>query len=124
MKTIFANILYDDTFKVVVCAPGNEALLIGLIETLIPGKSIRSLKIIDKEQHGLVISDKNVTFDLFCTSDDGEQFIVEMQNAPQRNYADRMLSYATYPIRNQLAVKLDKTANGETEGRRVLSTTY
>ena len=104
----YANILFDNTFKVVVCAPGNEGLLIKNIELLIPGKRIKSLILRDKENHGLSISDKNSIFDMFCTSEDGEQFIVEMQHAPQKNYADRMLCYATYPIRNQLAKKFAK----------------
>ncbi|MBR5063382.1 MAG: hypothetical protein IKX05_01560 [Bacteroidales bacterium] len=44
----FANILFDDTFKVVVCAPENEQLLIKIIELLIPGKHIKTLVLKDK----------------------------------------------------------------------------
>ena len=105
-KPKFANILFDETFKIVVCAPGNEPLLIRLIETLIPGKKIRSLERLDKENHGLVISDKNTTFDLFCTSEAGEQFIVEMQFAEQETYRERMLFYATYPLRAQMDARI------------------
>ena len=36
----FANLLYDETFKIVIGAPGNEPLIIKLIEMLIPGKKI------------------------------------------------------------------------------------
>ncbi len=43
----------------------------------------------------MVISDKNTTFDLFCTSEAGEQFIVEMQFAEQETYRERMLFTAT-----------------------------
>ena len=106
MEQRYANLLFDDAFKVVVCAPGNERLLIKLIETLIPERTIKHLELMDKENHGLSVSDKISTFDLYCTSEDGEQFIVEMQNSPQKHYADRMLCYATFPIRNQLAEKL------------------
>ena len=102
----YANLLYDDSFKVVVCAPGNERLLMDIIELLIPGKKLQSLELRDKEQHGLSVSDKISNFDLYCTSETGEQFIVEMQNASQRHYADRMLCYASHPIRNQLAKKV------------------
>ncbi|MBO4635458.1 MAG: PD-(D/E)XK nuclease family transposase [Bacteroidales bacterium] len=102
----FANLLYDDSFKVVVCAPGNERLLMDIVELLVPGKKLKSLELKDKEQHGLSISDKISNFDLYCTSETGEQFIVEMQNAQQHHYADRMLCYASHPIRNQLAKKL------------------
>lgn len=106
MEQRFANVLFDDAFKVVVCAPGNEELLAEIIELLVPGKVISSLELKEKENHGLSVSDKITTFDLYCTSDTGEQFIVEMQFSPQKNYADRMLCYATYPIRAQLSRKL------------------
>ena len=102
----FANVLFDDAFKVVVCAPGNEELLAEIIELLVPGKKISSLELREKENHGLSVSDKITNFDLYCTSDTGEQFIVEMQFSAQKNYADRMLCYATYPIRTQLSRKL------------------
>ena len=113
----FANILFDDAFKVAVCAPGNEGLLIKIIELLIPGKHIKTLILRDKENHGLSVSDKITTFDLYCTSENGEQFIVEMQHSPQKNYADRMLCYATYPIRAQLASKLEKRREGKGEDK-------
>ena len=73
-KTRFANILFDETFKIVMGAPGNDPLLIKIIELLLPGKQIRTLQRLDKENHGFVFSDKNTTFDLFCTSEAGEQF--------------------------------------------------
>ena len=40
-------------------------------------------------------------------------FIVEMQGLPQDSYADRMLCYASFPIRMQLAEKLNKVRSGE-----------
>ena len=98
----FANLLYDESFKIVVGAPGNEPLLIHLIETLIPGKKITELTNLDKENHGMVPSDKNTTFDLFCKSENGERFIVEMQFAGHDSFRERMLVYATYPIRAQM----------------------
>lgn len=113
----YANILFDDSFKVVVGTPGNEGLLIKIIELLIPEKRIKTLVLRDKENHGLSVSDKVTIFDMFCTSETGEQFIVEMQHSPQNSYADRMLCYATYPIRSQLASKLsqrrEKVERGE-----------
>ena len=104
----YANILFDNAFKVIVCAPGNEELLARIIELMIPGKTVISLELKEKENHGLSVTDKITNFDLFCTSDTGEQFIVEMQFSPQNSYADRMLCYATYPIRTQLSKKLEE----------------
>ncbi len=108
-KGRFAYLLFDATFKVVVCTPENEKLLIELIELLIPEKHISSIEFINKEQHGLVVEEKNVTFDMLCLDKDtGERFLVEVQNREKDSYLDRMLSYSTYPIREQLAVKLKK----------------
>ena len=101
----YANILNDDAFKVVLLTPGNERLLSRMIELLLPGKHVQSLELRPTEQHGLVIPDKNSIFDLYCTSETGEMFIVEMQYSPQDSYADRMLCYASFPIRMQMAAK-------------------
>lgn len=102
----FANILFDETFKVVLAEPSNRRLLMKLIEFFLPGKTIQHLFLNDKEQHGLILSDKNCTFDLYCTTDTGERMIVEMQFSSQSSFRDRMLYYSTYPIRSQLMERL------------------
>ena len=117
MAQKYANILFDDAFKVVVCAPGNETLLAKIIELLIPGKTVIGLELKEKENHGLSVTDKITNFDLFCTSGTGEQFIVEMQFSPQNSYADRMLCYATYPIRTQLSKKLEERREKAEKGQ-------
>ena len=119
MAQKYANILFDDAFKVVVCSPEHESLLIRIIELLVPGKSISRLKFRDKENHGLSVSDKITTFDVYCTGDTGEQFIVEMQFSAQHNYADRMLCYATYPIRSQLSAKIEERKEKAARGERI-----
>ena len=62
----YAYLLFDSTFKVVLCTKANESLLIDIFELLIPGKHIQSITFLNKEMHGLVISEKNVTFDMLC----------------------------------------------------------
>lgn len=105
----YACILFDKTFKVTVCKQENEELLRGIIELLIPGKRIASLQMNRNEQEGDSVSEKTVIFDIVCTdADSGEKFIVEMQFGEQHSYRDRMLCYATYPIREQLAKKLSE----------------
>ena len=114
----YACVLIDEAFKLTVCNPEHERLLRRIIELLIPGKKLQSITFGDKEQHGLVISDKNAIFDLYCTEEgSGEQFIVEMQVAPQESYRERMLAYATYPIHKQLSTKLLRMRSGEPIGR-------
>jgi len=109
----FANILYDEAFKVVLTEPSNRRLLVKLIEFFLPGKTIQSITLDDKEQHGLILSDKNVTFDLLCTTDQNERFIVEMQFASQTSFRDRMLYYATYPIRSQIMERMKSLPNSD-----------
>ena len=46
-------------------------------------------------------------FDLLCKDKEtGEQFLVEMQNEKENSFQDRMLSYSTYPIREQMERRL------------------
>lgn len=110
----YAFLLFDSTFKVVICNPENEKLLIQILELLIPGKRISSIAFTNKEKHGLVISEKVVNFDLLCTdAETGEEFLVEVQNALQNSFQDRVLSYSTYPIREQMGKRLARIREGE-----------
>ena len=101
-------------FKIIFTEPSNEQLLVKLIEFFLPGIHIQTLTLNDKEQHGLILSDKSCTFDLFCTTDSGEQIIVEMQYSSQESLRDRMLYYSTFPIRSQL---MDRFKGLEDGGR-------
>ena len=110
---IYAYLLSDAAFKVVVCTPENEKLLIEILELLIPGKHIERITFINKEMHGLVITEKNVNFDLLCKDKDtGEEFLVEVQNKEQKSFRDRMLVYSTYPIREQMEIRAREIRNG------------
>ncbi|MBQ7268849.1 MAG: PD-(D/E)XK nuclease family transposase [Bacteroidales bacterium] len=102
----YANLLYDETFKLVVAAEGNESLVLEILRLLLPELHIASVRFMDRERHGFAISEKNVTFDLYCTDESGERFIVEMQHASQSHFADRMLFYSTFALREQLETKM------------------
>ena len=108
-KGRYAYLLSDAAFKVVVCTPENEKLLIEIIELLLPGKHISGITFLNKEMHGLVLEEKNVNFDLLCKEEGtGEEFLVEVQNREQHSFRDRVLVYSTYPIREQMAVKMSE----------------
>ena len=114
--TKFTNILFDKTFKVVLWNPRNKELFIDMIEFFV-GKKVKDITFNDKEQPGLSVSDKSSIFDMFVTSDSGEKFVVEVQYSEQRGYQDRMLSYATHPIRYQLAEKMAAAATLREQGQ-------
>lgn len=114
----YTNISLDATFKVVLYAPSNKQLFMDMIELLVH-KKLYDLTFLNVDQRGLAVSDKNSIFDLLCKSaDTGEEFIVEVQNRKQDSFPDRMLSYATFPIRRQLAEKRKKTGRGKRRNRR------
>ena len=114
MQGPYACILFDTTFKVVLCNPRNEKLMIQILELLIPGKRIQSIEFLDKEKHGLEINEKSVTFDMLCRErNTGEEFLVEVQNEKQDGYTDRMLSYSTYPIREQMEKRIARLKDEE-----------
>ena len=124
MEQKFANLTYDEAFKVVIFAPGNEPLIIQMLELLLPEKKIKSLVLKDREQHGFAISDKNSTFDCYCTGDDGECFIVEMQNSPQKSFTDRMLFYSTFPLREQMEQKIKQRREAAERGETIDTMDY
>ena len=102
----FAPITNDKVFKLIFTEESNKPILIALLNVLIPDKHIVNLKYLDKERHGFVFQDKTTIFDVYCESDSGERFVVEMQAHGQKFFADRMLVYATYPIREQVVSRL------------------
>ena len=106
-KGRYACLLFDSTMKTVLGTVSNEDLFIGMLELLIPGKHIASIEMLNKEYHGLAQSEKRVIFDLLCKDKDtGEEFLVEVQNAPEKSYRDRMLYYSYFPIREQMVSKI------------------
>ena len=56
---------------------------------------------LNSENVGDVYTDRKAIFDVYCEAENGEKFIVEMQNAYQTYFKDRSLFYSTFPIREQ-----------------------
>ena len=97
---VFACLLYDSTLKTVLGGVENEDLFIEILQLLIPGKRISSIRSADKEKHGLVVSEKVVIFDLLCQdADTGEEFLVEVQNACRSRRIGQLISRKTSRIR-------------------------
>ena len=107
-RSRYANIMYDTAFKLVFGSKANRALLIELLECLIPGRKISEVTFQDKEIPGYFVGDKKTVFDLFCTSTEGDTFVVEMQLVEQRYFTDRMLFYSTYPVREQIVSLMEE----------------
>ncbi len=63
---------------------------------------IRDLTYNSTEKYGDDAQSKKVVFDLFCTCDNDEQIIVEMQRAEQPYYKERGIFYTSRAISEQL----------------------
>ena len=101
----YAQILYDDIFKLILAAPENRDLLMMLLNLLLPGLDITEITFLDKEQHGFAFNEKKCIFDVYCETARKERIVVEMQYSSEEDFLDRTLFYATYPIREQLVTR-------------------
>ncbi|MEZ5671731.1 MAG: PD-(D/E)XK nuclease family transposase [Thiotrichaceae bacterium] len=77
-------------------------MLIDFLNQLLPPEhQIHELFYKKSEQLGSHELDRKAIFDLYCESQHGHKFIVELQKAKQNFFKDRSVFYATFPIREQ-----------------------
>ena len=90
----FINPFTDWDFKHIFGRDISKDLLIDFLNGLFAGKMrITNLNFCNTEQIPETNDDRNIVFDLFCTTDNGEKFIVEMQNRSQTYFIDRAIFY-------------------------------
>lgn len=98
----YISLLTDFGFKRIFGTALNKDLLICFLNSLFNGKQVvKDIMYLNSEQVGDVCSDRKAIFDVYCEGENGEKFIVEMQNAYQAYFKDRALFYSTFPIREQ-----------------------
>jgi predicted transposase/invertase (TIGR01784 family) len=66
-----------------------------------PQHRVKDLTYRSTENLGNTPSDRKAIFDLYCQSEKGEKFIVEMQKAKHNYFKDRSIYYASFPIQEQ-----------------------
>lgn len=102
-KVKYINPFTDYGFKRLFGEPPSKALLLDFLNELLKDKEgeIKDLQYLPTENLPLNIGNRKAIFDIYCTNDKGEHFIVEMQKAEQRYFKDRMVFYSTFPIQSQ-----------------------
>ena len=70
-----------------------------LTDLLEPESPITTITFLDKEPQPQNKLERGVIYDLRCMTEDGGEFIVEMQNSPQEYFADRILFLDPSPLR-------------------------
>ena len=98
----YVNPYTDFGFKWLFGTEVNKDLLIGFLNALLNlDDPIRDLTYHNPEKLGDTADNRKAVFDVYCESEKGEWFIVEMQKAIQKFFIDRSVYYASFPIREQ-----------------------
>lgn len=106
LKERYINFFTDFGFKRLFGSEPTKGCLIDFLNSLLEGLEapIKELQFRSGEHLGACELDRRAIFDLYCVSESGERFIVELQKAKQKFFKDRSLFYSTFPIQEQ-AVK-------------------
>ena len=98
----FINPFTDYGFKRIFGQEFNKDILMDFLNDLLEGERIiKDINYTDKEVLAPMKSERNIIFDIYCTTDSGEHIIVEMQNGVQKHFKDRALYYISGDIHNQ-----------------------
>ncbi|MEN8444540.1 MAG: Rpn family recombination-promoting nuclease/putative transposase [Cyanobacteria bacterium J06555_13] len=98
----YINPLTDFGFKRLFGTEPNKALLIDFLNVILPARhTISDLSYRNSENVGNTELDRKAIFDIYCKSESGERFIVEIQKAKQNFFKDRSVYYSTFPIQEQ-----------------------
>ena len=100
----YINIYTDFAFKKIFGTEANKDLLISFLNQLMGltgDAEITDLTYLNPEQLGDNINERRAVYDVYCSTGNGEHFIVEMQKAKQDHFKDRALYYSSFAIREQ-----------------------
>lgn len=106
-KERYINLFTDFGFKRVFGEEANKDLLMDFLNQVLPEDyHIRDLHFSKNDHLGAGIENRKAIFDIYCVSEKGEHFIVELQKARQDYFKDRSVYYASFPIQ-EMALKGD-----------------
>ncbi|MEG0456335.1 MAG: Rpn family recombination-promoting nuclease/putative transposase, partial [Bacteroides sp.] len=98
----FINPFTDYGFKKIFGQEVSKDLLLDFLNVLLEGERvITDLTFLNNEQVPMCEADRASIYDIYCTTDTGEQIIVEMQNQSQIHFKERALYYLSRAIINQ-----------------------
>ena len=98
----YINPFTDEGFKRIFGQEINKDLLISFLNELIHGNNpIVDIVFRDKEIFPQFFDGRRIIYDIYCTTENGEHVIVEMQNAAQPFFKDRSIFYVASAIAQQ-----------------------
>ena len=102
--------MVDWSFKRLFGTEVNKDILIGFLNVVFPEYGIKDITYIPTEQLGMMSSDRKAVFDVLCRTEDGKDFLVEMQRCFQEHFYERALFYTSFPIMKQGRRRLESEA--------------
>jgi predicted transposase/invertase (TIGR01784 family) len=102
-KAKYINPFTDYGFKRLFGEEPNKDLLLDFLNELLKDQEgeIKEIQYLPSERLPISQGDRKAIFDLYCTNEKGEKFIVELQKTKQKFFKDRILYYSTFPIQEQ-----------------------
>lgn len=98
----FIDPLTDFGFKFLLGSEPTKELLIDFLNELFKGRKVITDLAYNKNEHsGPIPESRKMIFDLTCTGQDGEQFIIEVQRIRQQYFKDRAVYYCSRMIHDQ-----------------------
>lgn len=99
----YINPFTDYGFKRLFGEEPNKDLLLDFLNELLKEEQgkITELTYLKNEHLGATALNRKAIFDLYCTNEKGEKFIVELQKTKQKFFKDRTIYYSTFPIQEQ-----------------------
>ena len=97
----YLNLGTDFAFKKIFGTEANKELLIHFLNCLLDlkkGDKISDIMYLNTEQLPKKKGKRKAIFDVYCETNRGERFIVEMQKNSQKHFKDRSVFYSTFPI--------------------------
>jgi predicted transposase/invertase (TIGR01784 family) len=103
IKDKYISPFTDFGFKKLFGTEPNQDLLIDFLNTLLGKETGEIVELTDlpTEQLPPRFVDRKAIFDIYCETDSGEKFIVEIQKAKQNYFKERSIYYSTFPIQQQ-----------------------
>jgi len=105
-KEKYLNPFTDYGFKRLFGEEPNKDLLLDFLNELLKDTEgeIKEISYLPNERLPISKDERKAIFDLYCTNEKGEKFIVELQKTKQKYFKDRTLYYSTFPIQEQAIV--------------------
>ena len=98
-KILYINPMTDFGFKKIF---GDAEIMKAFLNDVIqPVSPIEKVTFLDKEMLPEKDDQRGVLYDLLCKTEDESEFLVEMQNAPQEKFSDRVIFYLSRSISQQ-----------------------